>query len=179
MDLPPKLPKDQRQRLSLLKEINITKSSSSFSESSIISTEISNKFNQESLNSLKLEDGKNSNDDDNDYDDYADDDYDDDNGDDDVNLYNVPLESDRQNKNEAEIDESDEEKEDKVESEIDIFTKSDYTMPKFIQSLDQFRSEIFKNESNKLCADCVKTEAEWVSCRFFITLCTCCAGRSW
>jgi len=46
-----------------------------------------------------------------------------------------------------------------------------------IAGLDQFRSAIFKNESNRTCADCGRAESDWMSCRLFITLCRSCAGR--
>ncbi|RNA33472.1 hypothetical protein BpHYR1_023526 [Brachionus plicatilis] len=47
-------------------------------------------------------------------------------------------------------------------------------------NLESFRKEIFKNESNKICADCKRgnVQPNWISCVFFMTLCDFCAVGS-
>ncbi|CAF0779442.1 unnamed protein product [Brachionus calyciflorus] len=44
-------------------------------------------------------------------------------------------------------------------------------------NLEEFRSEIFKNSANKVCADCKRSDIipNWISCVYFITLCDFCA----
>lgn len=46
-------------------------------------------------------------------------------------------------------------------------------------NLDSFRNEIFKNESNKICADCKRSNLypNWISCVYLMTLCDYCAGK--
>lgn len=46
-------------------------------------------------------------------------------------------------------------------------------------NIESFRGEVFKNESNKICADCKRSNANpnWISCVYLMTLCDFCAGK--